>query len=362
MRAAAVTLLLLVPAAARADDRAAGWVSVYSDSDDLTVVSPQAEARVDATDAVELIAAVDIDVISAATVDVMTAASPRGYHEVRQGGSLGAAWRPRADTLLAAGALVSWETDYRSLGATATASREWIDRRLTTRIDGRLLVDRVGRAGDDPSRWRDLVTPSVSLGTAWIFDPATIGELTWELQAASGFQASPYRYVAIAWPDGGAMVPEAVPDLRVRNALAARVRRALPGHWFAGGGYRFYADDWSVYGHTGDLELQRAFAGDRLIAGVTGRAHWQGAAGFYRADYQTEAGMLPALRTSDKTLAESWSILGGIRLEAAAPRSGPVDSLRALVKAEVYDQHFHDFPALRRRTALILSLAITAEY
>jgi hypothetical protein len=363
LRALALILLATaMPRAARADDRAAGWLSFYADSDDLTVVSPQAEARIGVGETLEVSAGVDIDVISAATVDVMTAASPRGYDETRYGARTGATWRPRADSLLAADLVGSWENDYRSVGAGAAAAREWIDRRLSTRADVRLLVDRVGRAGDATSRWRGLTTPSLSLGAAWIFDRATVGELTWELQVASGYQASPYRYVTLEWTDGGtASVPEEVPDLRVRHAAAARLRRALARRWFVTAGYRLYRDDWGVLGHTGELELQRAFRGDRVVAGLSARGHWQRAADFYRARYQVDPGMLPALRVRDKTLAESWSALAAARLELAAPR-GRVDDLRAVAKLELYDQHFIDFPGLRRRTAVIVSLALTAEY
>lgn len=348
---------------ANADGRVGTWLSVYSDDDRLTVVSPQLSVRADARDDVEVSAGYDVDVISSATVDVTTAASPRGYTEQRHGLRASLSWRRDAATQLALAYVPSWEPDYRSHALSAQLVREWRDRRLATKLDLRWVDDQVGRSGDEMFRWRDKTVLAAAGSVSWIFDPRTIGELTYELQLARGFLASAYRYVGVGWEDGsGIAVPEAVPDRRIRHAVAGHVRRALADSWYGRAGYRFYGDSWGVTSHTGDVELQRAFAADRIIAGASLRGYRQSGASFHREHYQTTTGMLPVYRSADKLLAPSWSVLGGLRVEVAhAPRS-VVDMFRGVIKLELYDQHFSRFAFLRRRRALIVSCGASVEY
>lgn len=360
---AAAALLAAGAVPARADRRAATFVSVYSDDDGLTVISPQLAMRADAGDEVELSATYDVDIITAASVDVVSMASPRGYEEQRHGVSVGATWRPRPGDTLQLRYLPSWEPDYRSHGFAAGAEREWLDRRLATRLDLSVAFDAVGRSGDDPSRWRALTTTAVRLGAGWVFDRYTVGDVAYELQWLDGFQASPYRYVAIEWPDGtGAAVPEAAPDTRVRHAVAIRGRRALTRSWFLSASARGYLDSWGIYSLTGETELQRAFGGDWLIAGLYARGYWQTAADFYRAHYEAAPGTIPALRVSDKVLAESSSALLGAHVDGRVGEASWLGAIRLTAGVDVYDQRFTDFPWLDRRRAAIVWLGASAEH
>ncbi len=349
---------------AAADRRAASWVSVYADDDGLTVVSPQLAVRADVGDEVEVDVGYDVDVISAASVDVVSAASPRGYEEERHGLAVGALWRPRPGEVLQLRYMPSWEPDYRSHGVAVGASREWIDRRLTTSLDATVAFDRVGRSGDDPERWRDLRTVAGRASAGWVFDRRTVGQVAYELQWLDGFQASPYRFVSIAWPDAGDVVsvPEAVPDVRARHAVAVGVRRALTRQWFASGTYRAYADSWSVASHTGDVEVQRAFRGDWLVVGASARAYWQSAADFHRDAYTAATGIVPAYRVVDKMLAPSRSVLVGARVDGRLGHVARLGSVRLTGKLELYDQRFDEFSRLAGRRAIIGSVGLAAEY
>jgi len=359
-----VVALLATPTLAHADGRFATWLSVYSDDDRLTVVSPHVSARSDVQEDVELSAAYDVDVITAASIDVTTTASPRGYAEERHGLRLGAGWRPQPATRLSFAYTPSWEPDYRSHAFSLQLAREWIDRRLTTRVDARLALDRVGRAGDAESRWHDKTTPALALATSWIFDTRTIGEFTYELQLPRGFMSSPYRFVAIDWTEGGGSmaVPEAVPDTRTRHAVAAGVRRAFAENWYGWLAYRFYVDDWGVISHTGNLEAVRSFADDKLLAAFSTRVYRQSGASFQQERYQASTGMLPVYRSADKMLSPNWSVLVGARLELSHKPRSMVEALRGVLKVELYDQHFSRFAFLKRRRALVISAGASVEY
>jgi len=357
-------LLAWSAATAYADGRAATWVSVYSDDDDLTVVSPQLSVRSDVGQEVEVEAGYDVDIISAASIDVVTAASPRGYEERRHGLTLGATWRPALATTLSLSYFPSWEADYRSHGVLALASREWIDRRLTTAVDLRVTLDRVGRAGEPSQSWRDLQQLAVGSTAAWVFDRWTIGRVIYQLTRNDGFMASPYRFVDVTWTDTGmeVSVPEAVPDGRTRHAVSANLRRALGKRLFASGSYRLYADSWGVVSHTGEVEVQRTFDWDRLIVGIGARGYRQAAADFYERSYQAATGQFPELRAADKMLAESWSVLGSARGEVNLGAVLGFRALRLTLKLEYLDQHFIDFELLDGRRGLIGAMGATAEY
>ncbi|MBK7584949.1 MAG: DUF3570 domain-containing protein [Myxococcales bacterium] len=356
-------LLTAVCTPARADNRAAVSLSSYADDNELTVVSPQASLRQELDDRVSVEGSYEADIISAASVDVLTAASPRGYHEVRHGFSAGVLWKPEREISFRAKYIPSFEPDYSSQGLLLGTAYEWFERRLEQRIDVRASFDRVGRAGEPRSTWRDLELVSIGPTLSWVLDRFSVVSLAYELQAQSGFQASTYRFVPISWASGTEVsVPEQHPKWRVRHALGMGVRRALSRHWFVSGGYRFYRDSWGVQSHTGDLGAQHATDQSKVIVGLDLRAYTQGEASFYREHYSSAPGTIPTLRSRDKMLSKNWSLLAGLRGELGL---GPVlftDELRLAAHADVYDQHFETFEPLHRRRAFIFQIGATAEY
>ena len=366
LRAALILFsLALLSQDARADGRAAGFVSVYMDDDELTVVSPQASATQDIVADVSADVAYDADIISAATVDVRTAASPRGYEEVRHGLQAGLLWQPRATTNLGMRWIGSWEPDFVSHGIGASTSRAWLDDHLTTSVSVLARFNRAGRATEARNRWLSRFTSVAGASLGLVLDRWTVATLAYELQMSNGFMGSPYRFVRVAWPSGTqVLVPEAHPTERVRHGARLGARRALSYRWFLAGGYRIYGDSWGVSSHTGDVELQAAFTRDRLIVAAGFRAYYQTAASFYESGPQRSAseGTVPTVRTADKLLSKSWSLLPGVRLEMNLRSLGSLTALRAALKAELYEQRFVDFTPLDRRRAAIVSLGISAAY
>lgn len=357
MRLPLIALLPIAFAApASGGDRAASWLSVHTSTDGLTVISPQVTAR-GSVRTIEMQAGWDADVISGASVDVRTSASPRGYTEVRQGLTLGTAWRPEAGTAIAFRYTPSWEPDYESQTFSVSATDEWMGHRLTTEIGVRGSFDRVGRVGSARETWRALDGGSLDLGLGWVFGPRTVGHLRFETQLARGFQASPYRFARVA----GFGVPEQVPDARTRFALAAGLRHALGRRWFAAASVRFYDDTWNVASHSEELDISWAAPRDRFVVGAAARFYGQSAASFYRSEYAFVSGGIPLLRTADKLLAPSMSVLGAMRASIAWHNLGPLDELRATTKVELYEQRLFDFLPLSSRAAVIVSLGVAGE-
>lgn len=355
-------LLLLIPSLAYADGRAASWLEVYDDDDNLNVISSQFSAQGEATEGVELSASYEVDIISAATADVVTAASPRGYTENRHGLSFAAQWEIEPGTIVGARYLPSWEIDYRSQGMLAEFSREWIDRRLTTSITGRYSLDEVGRSGSGEQAFKDVNTMAIGLGLGWVASRSTLLQASYEPQRHKGYLANPYRFVNVQWDDNTSVsVSEAVPDTRIRHAMAVGIKHAITEEWFLSGNYRFYLDDWGIQSHTGETELQHALEWKEMIVGFTMRGYQQSAADFYSNAYEAMVGTLPQLRTTDKMLTSSWSVLAGTRLELSLGSLSFLKNLRCTLKFEVYDQHFDKFAPLTRRFAKTAAFGASSE-
>jgi hypothetical protein len=358
-------LLLAKGGAASADKRAATWAEVYSDSDRVTVYSQQVTVRSDVHESLEVDAGYDVDVISAASVDVVSSASPRGYDEVRHGLTVGGRYKGKKGLGIALHYLPTWEPDYTSHSVALGGAREWLDRRLTTRLDYRLTLDSVGRKGDESRYWRPLTIHAAGVGLGIVVGPQTVVDLAYEVQAREGFQASPYRYVSIfqtASESPPVSLPEAVPDGRVTQALGGRVRHAFSTRWFALAAYRFYFDDWGVRSHTFTLGAQHAAFTDRLVLGATVRGYQQSAARFHEARYVAPDGFVPAFRVVDKMLAPSWSLLASALAECRFGPLGPIERLWLTAKLSLLEQHFSDFPRLSLRRAFIGAFGASVEF
>jgi hypothetical protein len=302
-------------------------------------------------------------VISAASADVIASASPRGYHEVRQGLTAAAAWRPTDAATFSLRYLPSWEPDYESHTIAGSIDHELEDRRLTIHLGARLSYDSVGRVGSARDSWRPLTSGDLDLSASWVFGPRTVGQLAYELVAQSGAMASPYRFVRLGVPGAGFVgVPEAVPGDRSRHALSASVRHAIARAWFASISYRFYADSWGVTSHTEELGFEHVLLRGKLTLGTDLRLYGQSAASFYQERYGAMNGALPALRTADKMLAPSLSWLCALRASWALGPWRALEALRLTAKLELYEQRFQHFAPLAARTSIIASLGVAGEF
>ncbi len=313
---------------------------VYSDTDNVLVVSPQVAARRALDDqGGEATARAVVDVISAASVDVVTQATP-GFTEVRREADLAASYRI-GSLLPGLRYRYSDEPDYRSHGFGGTLARDFADHDTTIAFGYDLSLDTVGRSGTAFSDWsRDLTTHTAELSWTQNLGPRTIGRLAYSLVVQDGYLEKPYRYVPLFDPatltelDADGMTldrdnfssyrlperpPEEVPDRRVRHALALRGLRFVPGLGALQADYRFYIDSWGMQAHTVDATI-RIPAG-RFRIDVEDRLHWQGPVDFWRRVYTIDAaGEVPRWRSVDRDLGgylqDSMLVRGQVELGA----------------------------------------------
>lgn len=324
MRLQLTLALLLVAGVARADDpnMLAFDTLVYSDTDNVLVVSPQVSARraLDDSGGAASARAV-VDVISAASVDVVSQASTR-FTEVRREADLAASKRI-ASFLPELRYRFSDEPDYRSHGLGASLARDFADHDTTFALSYDVSLDTVGRSGTSFADWsRDLTSHTIEASWTQVLGVRTVGRLAYSLVVQDGYLEKPYRYVPLFDPDTLAMLesdgttldrdnfsayrlperpPEEVPDRRLRHALAARGVRLLPGIGALEADYRFYLDSWGMQAHTVDATLKLPIGHYRLD--IEDRLHWQGPVDFWRRAYTVDAsGEVPEWRTIDRDL------------------------------------------------------------
>jgi hypothetical protein len=353
-----IVALVVVPRLVAADPRAEAALRVYTDDDDITVVSPSARAETTAgVIAVEVDASADV--VTGASIDVVTAASPRSISERRLELGLAAA-RPvaRAGTIaLSSSVRGSVENDHSAARAGAGARVELLDRQLT--LETRYLGgrDAIGSASD-PDFHEARTLHQLSATASLVLDPRTIADVVLEGTRSSGYHASPYRrvpLVASGWPTP-TWLAEEVPGLRRSIAAAARLRHALGTRWFTTLGYRAYRDDWSIASHTASVDLRWQLGG-RALVGLDARAYLQDGAGFYRSTYViADGGEMPPWRTRDRTLGPMRTAFASVTADVAVSRD---QTWHAIVAGGVLVSWFLDFPLQSDRHALIVTLALS---
>jgi len=234
---------------------ASSTVYVRSDTDHTTIVSPTVKIT-GAVDRATLTGTYSVDAWTGASVDVVTAAT-KAIHERRNEVDATLAYAGREVTVTANYRL-SVEPDYLSNGVTLGVRAELANRNTIVSVDALGTDDRVGRSGD-PGFSQPVRTIGGRATLAQVLGPKTLGELGVQTTLVEGYQASPYRFVAIG--DVGTCtsfaplcIPEHVPDQRLRTAFTARGRHAL-GDFSGGLAYRFYFDDWGVMSHAVEPDL-----------------------------------------------------------------------------------------------------------
>ncbi|MDX2091199.1 MAG: DUF3570 domain-containing protein [Kofleriaceae bacterium] len=266
--------------------RATSSVYVRSDTDRTTVITPQLAVAANVTTSTNVEVGYEVDAWTGASVDVVTAAT-RAISERRNELDVGISHQA-GRARFSGGYRFSIEPDYRSHGLVLGGRLELANKNTTLGLDLIASSDSVGRAGD-PFFERSLRSAGARLSIAQVLDRASIVELVWESTRLDGFQASPYRWVAIGGDGTCASaapfcIPEHVPDERFRHTLFARGRRALARHWSAGGEYRFYFDDWGIQSHAVQADVAWRVTPASMLS-LRYRYYTQDEATFYRPRY-----------------------------------------------------------------------------
>lgn len=343
---------------ARAQD-ASSTLYFRTDTDHTTVVSPRVRAGADAPSGTRVDAAYSADVWTSASIDIATSASKpiteqRDQLDLRASQLLG-------DTTLSAAYRFSIEPDYRSHGATLSVRQNLANNSTSLGLSASLLLDRVGRSGD-PAFWRSLGTLDTRLSLTQVLDPSTWIEGVYELGYATGYLASPYRYIAIGpgrptcRTKDAVCVPEVLPDQRLRHALALNARRALNERFALGASYRFYGDGWSLFSHTGQASLS-FMPGDNSLLALDYRFYAQSSAKYYSARVAS-LNQLGRYATRDKELSPFTSHRLAFTLQHAIKVSDTFQRLElgAIVGPTLY--LFSDFPPYKRLLALEATVSL----
>jgi hypothetical protein len=332
---------------------ASARVSVYSDSDQTTVISPWVGATAPVLGGT-LAATYTSDVITSASVDVRTAASPATIHDWRNqfGGSYS---RPFGETTVGFGYTYSQEHDYLSNGGALTLTSDFLQKNVTLGLSASYRHDSVWRTGD-PNGARPLDVTGFGFIYTQVLGVATLGSLAYDLSWGNGFMASPYRFVPItlASDPGHPSVAENDPPTRTRHAFTVKVAQSLGAYTSLQADYRLYTDSWGLAAHTATARLILEPGGSWTIR-LMGRAHTQSDASFYQPYYSTALTYM----TGDRELSSLYSLLGGAKVSYAWPVRGEGKRIAIDAKVDAIYFGYRDYPYLTDRLAMVYELGLT---
>ncbi len=226
---ALAVLLVIGRAASSHADEGSSSLSIYTDDDGTTVITPSAHVHASLSQDTGVDVGYTADVWSSASIDIRTVAT-LPVHEQRDELDLGIQ-HDVGDLHLNASYRISHENDYLANGGSIGASLDVADKAATLEARFSAAHDLVGRHGD-PFLFRSVTTLGGRIAYTQVIDPNTIVEAAYELRHPSGFQSSPYRWVGIGGDGscaGSAVlcIPETHPSERWRNAFGLMGKHAL---------------------------------------------------------------------------------------------------------------------------------------
>jgi Protein of unknown function (DUF3570) len=342
--------------------------ALYSraDTNATTVWSPRMRVAGRVGESLGVESAIALDAWTGASVDVVTAAT-KAVTEVRREITAGG-YYALPNVTVGGGYRYSTENDYWSNGGVGTVTIDLADKNTTIALAGFGSRDTVGRSGDPGFR-----EPQSSAGgrvaVTQIVDADSLVQLSWETTHVVGYQASPYRFVAVGG-DGtcrgtpstraGAVDgcgPERVPDERYRHAATARGRRAFGEHVSVGLEYRYYFDSWSVNSHTVMPDIALRFTENSVLS-FDYRYYTQGEADFYKPRYLDPADTL-GYRTRDRELSALYSNRVGFRYQHDFELGGGSSVLTTALRSSVTRYKYLAFVGLSQVDALEATLLVS---
>jgi hypothetical protein len=356
--------------------RASSETAEYADTDHVFVTTPSVTGSVaKPTAGWSVNGSYLVDVVSAASVDIVSTASRR-WEEVRQAGTLEAAYKPSTFGVSANGA-VSFEPDYASWAAGLIATQDLLEKNLTLLAGYDHERDVAGRTGTPFSVFSHTIeTDALKAGLTLLLDRATTGSALVDVALVSGDTSSPYRYIPLFAP--GTSVPagasidtvnrlrlseraiEQVPLSRDRYALTLRL-----AHRFRTSTIlleeRLYDDTWDLLAQTTDARWL-VDLGRRVEIGPHARVHDQTGVDFWQRAYVLRASFdYPAYRTGDRQLGPLVNLTGAGSLRVGiGPTREPMKWTLGLDLEGTYSRYFDDL-FLTHRTSALGALSIAGE-
>ncbi len=333
---------------------------VYSDTNNVTVISPRLSGRQTVAE-VQVDVAAGVDVVTAASVDLTTAASPKGFSEERWQLDAGAGRQWEGGTALRGWYALSREPDFLSHQVGLAGGVELRDRHS---LFGLGLVTDQSTVGHryDPSYSRDRTGYSLQATWSEVLGPESLFDFAYTAGRQAGMLASPYRFVRLFDPDDAGQhrtaVAEAVPDARTRHGLVVGLRSRVLPRWFLLGQLRGHSDDWGLRALSATVRSSWTLTPTWTLDAEL-RAHGQGRADFYRRTYQTYPDA-PGWRTADKELGPMRTLQGGLHVQWR-PFGAGRPLVAAGLGADVVRFDYLDYHWLAGRTALVTLCHLTWE-
>jgi hypothetical protein len=330
-----------------------------TDSNATTVWAPRLRVAGKLGESLGVETAIAMDAWTGASIDVVTAAT-KAIFEIRKEVTAGGFYE-FPNVTVSGGYRYSTENDYWSNGGIGTLTFDLASNNTTLAIAAFGSRDTVGRA-KDPGFKEPQSSIGGRLSLTQVIDPQSLVQVSWETTSVSGYQASPYRFVAIGndgtcagtpnsnLPPRDGCGPEVVPDERFRHAAVARTRRALGDHVSIGLEYRYYFDNWGVQSHTIMPDVALLITEANTL-GLDYRYYTQSEAEFYKPRYLEAADEL-RFRTRDRELSTLYANRLGLRYQYHVDLGDGSSVLTAALRASVTRFNYLAFVGLTKVDAL----------
>jgi len=356
-------------------------LSVYTDTDAVTVVTPSAGASLQDQDGGWFAKGSYLaDIVSAASVDIVSTASSR-WQEVRHAGALSATYKPGTVATTAV-ASASYEPDYVSLLGGGGVGLELASKTVNPAFSYAYSHDTAGLSGTPFSVFsHELSRHAAAASAELVMAASTTLVLGADGVLESGNSAKPYRFLPLFAPEIAPSIPagasvelvnrerlpgrasEQLPHTRWRAAVSARLSHRFTGSTLLAS-QRLYADDWGLRASTTDLRFVLD-VGQRFFPWVHVRVHLQSGVDFWRRAYAatytpTGVVMHSEFRTGDRELGPVQA--GTIGAGAAWDLGASTRPLRLLGQADVGFTAFSDALFIKQRQAFLGVLQVEAEF
>ncbi len=252
------------------------------DGGGVTVDGPSVLVRKNFKETVSVSGNYYVDNVSSASIDVITSGASE-YTEERTEYSLAATYL-YGKSLVSGGYTNSDESDYEANTYYFSVSQDFFGD-LTNLTFGYSLGQDTVRQNGNAEFEEDIDRNNFRLGLSQILTPRLIAGLDYELITDEGYLNNPYRsYRHLSDPlDPGAgyqFAQEVYPATRTSDALALRLKYALPWRASTGGSYRYFTDDWGISAHTAQVSYTHVLYDDWTVD-LKYRYYQQSEADFY---------------------------------------------------------------------------------
>lgn len=300
--------LALLPWAPHADNLVEFFVGHYQDDARLQAWTPSVAVSHDLNDDLGATAkytfeqfdkaapATVVDAVSSATT--VAGGSGGGFTQTRQEGALSGRYRVR-DATLAMGYVLSKESDFASHTYSVGYAQDMLGKNLTLGVQYALSLDDIDTqdlalADAFPKR---KLTHSGAIGATQVVDAQTLFSTGYTVSSVAGLQSQPTRKIRIVHTVGGIqgvdIWPEVHPEERLRHGVFARLKHYYLLRGALDMNATYYRDDWNVRAASADTRYTQ-YLGDHWLLRGRYRYYRQGAADFYRTQYDAYQPLLSA--------------------------------------------------------------------